>query len=91
MQMLAFKLTFLILCCRTIAENWEAQAAKPAAKREFKVDTEKAEIVKYLADHLSDNDVVNNVEVVNPNRLISFSLGDSNYEVTLVRKKKPKN
>ena len=69
----------------------EAQAAKPAAKREFKIDNEKAEIVKYLADYLSNNDAVNNVEIVNPNRLISFSLGDSNYEVTLVRKKKPKN
>lgn len=71
------------------AAHEETEAKKPV-KREMKIDTEKAEIVKYLADHLSNNDVVNSVKIVNPNRLISFSLGDSNYEVTLVRKKKPK-
>ena len=71
------------------AAHEETEAKRPV-KREMKIDTEKAEIVKYLADHLDDNDVVDNVKIVNPNRLISFSLGDSNYEVTLVRKKKPK-
>lgn len=68
----------------------EKTEAKKPAKREFKIDTEKAELIKYLADHLSDNDIVNNIEIANPNRLIAFSLGNNNYEVTLVRKKQPK-
>lgn len=68
----------------------EAHQAKKPVKREFKIDTEKAELIKYLADCLSDNDIVNNVEIANPNRLIAFSLGDNRYELTLVRKKQPK-
>ena len=68
----------------------EKTEAKKPAKREFKVDAIKAELIKYLADHLSNNDTVNNVEIANPNRLISFSLGNDKYELTLVRKKQPK-
>ena len=73
----------------------KAQANKPV-KREFKIDKEKAEIVRYLADCLAESkdefDVqfFKNIEVTNPNRMISFSLGDNKYELTLVRKKQPK-
>lgn len=68
----------------------EVVETKKPTKREFKIDTEKAELIKYLADYLSDNDTVNDVEIANPNRLISFSLGDNKYELTLVRKKQSK-
>lgn len=74
------------------------QAAQPRKKQEFKIDQEKADVVSYLAAALNQdwneaaNFVINaeSIEIVNPNRLISFSLGNNKYELTLVRKKQPK-
>ena len=68
----------------------EKSEAKKPAKREFKVDQEKSEIVKYLAACLEKYENTAHVEITNVNRLIAFSLGNNNYEVTLVRKKQPK-
>ena len=70
-----------------------APSRKPA-KREFKVDEEKSEIISFLSEQLktykaeANLPLLSNVEVVNCNRLISFSLGENKYELTLVRKKK---
>lgn len=74
----------------------EKTKAKKPTKREFKVDKEKAEIIDFIYERLreyEDEDgtaVLSEVEVMNRNRLISFSLGDNKYELTLVRKKQPK-
>lgn len=68
----------------------EKNEAKKPVKREFKVDQEKAAIVEYIANALTAHNDIENINIVNLNRLISFSLGNSNYEVTLVRKKQPK-
>ena len=68
----------------------EAQKAKKPAKREFKVDQEKSELIEWLAGRIDNYTAVTNLEIVNPNRLISFSLGNNKYELTLVRKKQPK-
>lgn len=74
----------------------EKTKAKKLTKREFKVDKEKAEIIDFIYERLreyEDEDgaaVLSEVEVMNRNRLISFSLGDNKYELTLVRKKQPK-
>ncbi len=74
----------------------EKSEHKKPVKREFKVDQEKAEIVDFIYERLreyEDEDgvaILSNVEVMNRNRLISFSLGDNKYELTLVRKKQPK-
>ena len=68
----------------------EAQQAKKPAKREFKVDQEKSELIAWLAGRIDNYTAVTNLEIVNPNRLISFSLGNNKYELTLVRKKQPK-
>lgn len=71
----------------------EKTEAKKPVKREFKVDKEKAEIIDFLYERLreyEDEDgaaVLSEIEVMNRNRLISFSLGDNKYELTLVRKK----
>lgn len=71
----------------------EAHQAKKLVKREFKVDKEKAEIIDFLYERLreyEDEDgaaVLSEIEVMNRNRLISFSLGDNKYELTLIRKK----
>lgn len=68
--------------------------SRKTTKREFKVDQEKSEIITFLNERLREyedengNMILNNIEIVNPNRTISFSLGDNKYEVTLVRKKK---
>lgn len=73
----------------------EASAAsRKPAKREFKVDEEKSEIINFLYQQLlmyKDEEnlpLLSNIEIVNLNRLISFSLGGNKYEITLVRKKK---
>ena len=72
----------------------EAASRKPV-KKEFKIDNEKANIIKDIASWLGrvDRDgceLYENLEITNPNRTISFSLGKDRYEVTLVRKKQPK-
>ena len=74
----------------------EKTKAKKPIKCEFKVDKEKAEIIDFIYERLreyEDEDgtaVLSEVEIMNRNRLISFSLGDNKYELTLVRKKQPK-
>ena len=70
-------------------------ASRKPVKKEFKIDNEKAEIIKDIASWLGrvDRDgceLYENLEITNPNRTISFSLGKDRYEVTLVRKKQPK-
>lgn len=67
----------------------KTQEAKPA-KREFKIDQEKADIIEFIAGRLDNYSAVANLEITNPNRTISFSLGSNKYELTLVRKKAPK-
>lgn len=70
----------------------KTQASKPS-KREFKVDQEKAEILRFIDERLREyedtegNAILSNIEITNPNRIIAFSLGNANYELTLVRKK----
>ena len=78
------------------ALNETSQAKKPV-KREFKVDQEKATIIDFISAALRDYKETMNaavditeIEVLNRNRLISFSLGKDKYELTLVRKKQPK-
>ena len=68
----------------------EAQQAKKPAKREFKIDQEKSELIEWLAGRVDNYTAVKDLEIVNPNRLISFSLGNNKYELTLVRKKQSK-
>ena len=74
----------------------KAEAKKPV-KREFKVDTTKASIIDFIVAALvnyketMDSEIdITDVEVLNRNRLIAFSLGNEKYELTLVRKKQPK-
>ena len=72
------------------------KATQPQKKHEFKIDQEKADILDFIYERLLEyedtegNAILNDIETVNPNRMISFSLGNNNYELTLVRKKQPK-
>ncbi len=47
----------------------------------------KGAIIQHLFENLQE---YNNVTIVNKERQISFSVGDENYELTLVQKRKPK-
>lgn len=82
------------------AAEYEAFTAespsKPRAtkKRELKIDVEKAAIVSYLYNCMVTLDESTalprptDLEIANPNRLISFTLGSNKYELTLTKKKK---
>lgn len=68
-------------------------ASRKPVKKEFKIDNEKAEIINFIYERFLEyedaegNQKFDSIEVTNPNRTISFSLGKDRYEVTLVRKK----
>lgn len=49
---------------------------------------------KEIIEMLNEKDVpqeIKNVEIINPERTISFTLGEDTYEVILSKKRKPKN
>lgn len=58
-------------------------------KRNKKKNETKAGIIEKIANFLTEN--VENVEILNPERQISFQMGENTYELTLVQKRKPKN
>lgn len=57
-----------------------------------KPDMVKREIVEYLKNVLESNENIGfeNIEVKNIERIIAFSIGDDNYELTLSKKRAPK-
>lgn len=65
---------------KTIAYNF--------TKRERKPDVTKENFVQVLADFL--NDKAENVNITNKNRQVAFDLDGDSYELTLVKKRKPK-
>lgn len=71
---------------------------KPRKKPERKPDQDKRHIIAALAYFLQEPATVEkmgrmleNVEVTNVERMIAFTLGDDKYELTLSKKRKPKN
>ena len=66
---------------------------KPAVykfdKRERKADTTKEGVIEQIAQFLTENGYAN-VEITNKSKLIAFQIGDDNYELNLIRKRKPK-
>ena len=59
-------------------------------KRERKADTTKEGVIQALYDFLVENGY-EGCEITNKSKLISFAIGDDNYELNLIRKRKPKN
>ena len=57
-----------------------------------KPDETKRALIRLLADLLEETEepAIENVEVTNIERMIAFSIGDDKYEVTLSKKRKPK-
>ena len=66
---------------------------KPAVykfdKRERKADTTKEGVIEQISQFLIENGY-ENVEITNKSKLIGFSIGDDNYELNLIRKRKKK-
>ena len=62
-------------------------------KRERKTNPTKSAIITEISQFLSEKseNAVENVEITNAERQISFKIGENNYELTLVQKRKPKN
>lgn len=60
-----------------------------------KPDMVKRELIEYVRDMLVNNDTtsleIDNVEIKNIERIIAFSIGRDNYELTLSKKRAPKN
>lgn len=66
---------------------------KPAVykfeKRERKADTTKEGVIQAIYDFLSENGY-ENCEILNKSKLIGFKIGEDDYELNLVRKRKKK-
>ena len=61
---------------------------KKAVKRERKEDPEKEMIIQKIAEILPE--FAENVTITNAERQIIFKIGDNDYELTLIQKRKPK-
>lgn len=62
--------------------------------RERKPNELKEAIVQEIAEFFKEEaqgQMYENVQIVNKNRMISFSVGEKNFEVTLIEKRPPKN
>lgn len=61
------------------------------SKRERKENITKSTIISALADFLNNSELeMAQVEITNKERQIKFSVGEDNFELTLVQKRKPK-
>ena len=67
---------------------------KPAnyqfTKRERKANPTKADIIQYLYDCLRDGYECENLEIINKERQLIFSIGEDKFELTLIQKRTPK-
>lgn len=73
------------------SQNKYQMRAKGDGKRKApsrKPDEIKRGLIDNLHKHLLDLDHIDNVEVTNPERIIAFTIGDDNYELTLSKKRK---
>ena len=70
----------------------QADRAKPKekVKRERKVNENKQIIIADLLNFFQENEEFENVEVLNAERQIAFTLGGKKYELTLVEKREKK-
>ena len=64
------------------------QSNTTQTKRNRKENATKAEIISKLSEFLTENIAKNTI--LNPERQISFNLGEETYELTLIQKRKAK-
>ena len=62
------------------------------SKRKKVENLVKRDLIQQLHCFLNGlNEVITNIQIVNPERIISFDVQGNTYEFTLVQKRKPKN
>lgn len=71
-------------------EKGNVTVTKKTSARKRQPDEAKRALISALYACLLESDDLKDVEVTNPERIIAFSLGEDNYEVTLSKKRKPK-
>jgi len=59
--------------------------------RERKVNEPKKAFIEDLVEWLTNSETYENVEVLNAERQVKFTIGEDTFELTLVQKRKPKN
>ena len=71
----------------------KAPTAYKFEKRQRKENPTKRSIIAELATFLHENseNACENVEITNIERMIAFHVGENDYELTLIQKRKPKN
>ena len=80
-----------------IAQTFTKADRKPGVykftPRQRKENPTKSDIISAISAFLPELDSVlcENVEIVNKERMISFTVGDNKFELTLTQKRKPKN
>lgn len=72
----------------TIHSAKSEKTEKKTVKRERKEDPEKEMIIQKIAEILPE--FAENVTITNVGKLISFKIGENDYEIDLKRKRKPK-
>ena len=78
--------------CAEQGFNVDAPAAKSKSKRKVtrKPDEQKQSIINVLANAMEEQGNVE-INVINPERQFQITLDNELYEITLVKKRKPKN
>lgn len=62
-----------------------SEEAKPKKKRTVKLDEIKVDFINRLKPLLESMEGVENVEITNPQKLISFTMGGDSYDVSLIK------
>ena len=65
------------------------QLDNTGGKRNKKKNATKADLIEKIANLIAEN--AENVNILNPERQISFTIGENTYEITLSQKRKPKS
>lgn len=71
----------------------KAEEQKPRKKREVKLDEEKVAIIELIFDLLDNTfhlPTLNNVTIANPQKEITFKVGQNEYSLTLTKHRPPK-
>lgn len=64
---------------------------KTPVKRERKANDTKKSIIDEIVEMLNSNEIYSNVNILNAERQIAFSIGDKKFELTLVEKREKKS
>ena len=69
----------------------ETMSGTKKCTRERKVNEPKKAFIEDLVEWLNNSETYENVEVLNAERQVKFTIGEDTFELTLVQKRKPKN